>query len=395
MSDARRGTTGPTREEFDALKAQVNEQEAEINDLDARVSTLEGGSNPPNPSKDPSPDGTTVTDTNGEIVDGFGRTFKLVGTAGDYKIDMDGAVSGAGVVQLYAKDSACYQENYQGWWWYMPADEWVQTSSPTGEGPVPPDPQPGLTFSDDFDRLTLWNRDQPDDSLPWRPTRCYSPDEWDGWNCNNGRMLNPYKQPGAGALYGVDGSGNLFLAMDRADPKYGDAGGRGYVTSQINQLSFKQHGGYWECRMKAPRIKGTNTAFWLMNMQSWPPEIDIVEIVNNGRDTTRRSFHFLHGNVGKTEYSVLDAEGAYNPGFDYSDGFHRFAVEWTPSRVRHFVDDRLVVERSFAWAHPDGSAPGPASLLVNLAIGGGWPGPPQRAADFPAALAIDYIRVYA
>jgi beta-glucanase (GH16 family) len=170
----------------------------------------------------------------------------------------------------------------------------------------------------------------------------------------------------------------------------------GGIASGMLRSRYAQQFGYFESRLKVPALRGAWPAFWLIAATGRvPPEIDIVEIVNNGRDTTRRSFHFLHGNVGKTEYSVLDAEGAYNPDFDYSDGFHRFAVEWMPSRVRHFVDDRLVVERSFAWAHPDGSAPGPASLLVNLAIGGGWPGPPQRAADFPAALAIDYIRVYA
>ena len=379
MSDAQRGPGGPTRAEFDALKAQVNEQGAEINDLNARVTELEGGAPVP-PSKDPSPDGTTVTDTSGAIVDGFGRTFRLVGAAGDYKIDIDGTVSGAGVVQLYAKDATCYQENYQGWWWYMPADQWVQTESPTGEGPTPPDPQPGLTFFDEFDGLTLWNRDRPDDSLPWRPTRWYSPDEWDGWNCNNGRMLNPYKQPGAAVLYGVDGSGNLFLAMDRADPKYGDTGGRGYVTSQINQLSFKQHGGYWECRRKAPRIRGTNTAFWLMNMNSWPPEVDIIEMVQ-----------FTDGSSCMAQ-NLWSVDQTTNPYYDFGavpDAWHTYGFWWdTANGQMHYFFDGAHTHQA---AQPSGYD-APMFAICSMQQGGDWSGPVPDGEPMGRAL-FDYVRI--
>ncbi len=130
--------------------------------------------------------------------------------------------------------------------------------------------------------------------------------------------------------------------------------------------------------------------------QKWPPEIDVVEIVNNGRDDTRRSFHFLHPTDGgrQTRRARLDRDQTFAPGVDYADGFHVFAVEWTPDRVRHLVDGKPIADRAYRWAHDDGSDGGPAHVLVNLAVGGKWPGPPQRAADFPAALEIEYIRVW-
>lgn len=157
--------------------------------------------------------------------------------------------------------------------------------------------------------------------------------------------------------------------------------------------------GYYEIRMKVPRGRGLWPAFWLNpEDQKWPPEIDVVEIVNNGRDTTRNSFHnLLPGRRGAkvvTRASRLDKWGSYRPDFDYADDFHRFAVEWTPELVRHYVDDVLVAERPFEWVHEDGRDAGPAHVLVNLAVGGKWPEAPTSERDFPAILRVDWIRVW-
>jgi beta-glucanase (GH16 family) len=150
--------------------------------------------------------------------------------------------------------------------------------------------------------------------------------------------------------------------------------------------------------MKVPAARGMWPAFWLSPQdQTWPPEIDIVEIVNNGRDTTRDSFHFVHGRDAQKASVLstrLDKTHRYHPGIDYAEDFHTFAVEWTPQGVRHFVDDVLVVDRAFLWRHDDGSDAGPAHVLVNLAVGGKWPGPPLGREQFPAKLAIAHIRVW-
>ncbi len=172
----------------------------------------------------------------------------------------------------------------------------------------------------------------------------------------------------------------------------------GQIESGMLRSKWNGEYGYIEGRMKLPPGRGMWSALWLNPQdQMWPPEIDILEVVNNGRDTTKSSFHYLHSGDGKTkpaQSSLLDKFGSYHPGVDYAEGFHTFAVLWEPGRVRHYVDDKLVVDRPFDWVHKDGSDAGPAHLLVNLAIGGHWPGPPLKMEDFPARLEIDYLRVW-
>ena len=172
----------------------------------------------------------------------------------------------------------------------------------------------------------------------------------------------------------------------------------GHIESGMLRSKWSGQYGYFECRMKVPGGRGLWPAFWLNPQDAtWPPEIDVVEIVNNGRDTTRDSFHFVHPGVPDDRpatYSQLRSNHVYRPGFDYKDDFHAFAVEWTADRVRHFVDDVLVVERPFRWLHASGADAGPAHVLVNLAVGGKWPGAPDRLEDFPAKLQLKHIRVW-
>jgi beta-glucanase (GH16 family) len=173
----------------------------------------------------------------------------------------------------------------------------------------------------------------------------------------------------------------------------------GGIESGMIRSKWSGKYGYIECRVKVPRGRGFWPACWLNPQdQKWPPEIDIVELVNNGVDGTNSSFHFVH--EGKNQenpriiYSSLNNRKAYKPGFDYSGAFHTFAVEWTQDRVKHFVDDRLVIDREFQWRHSDGSDGGDAHVLANLAVGGKWPAPPKSLDDFPAAMEIDFIRVW-
>lgn len=171
----------------------------------------------------------------------------------------------------------------------------------------------------------------------------------------------------------------------------------GKVESGMLRSRWSGQYGVYEIRMKAPPGRGTWPAFWLNPQdQTWPPEIDVVEIVNNGDGGTRRSFHFLHGVGTKNaaqRVSRLDAQKTYVPGTDYAAQFHVFSVEWTPDSVRHYVDGVLVTDRDYRWVHNNGQDGGPAHVLVNLAVGGKWPGPPN-ADSLPASLEIDYIRVW-
>lgn len=189
--------------------------------------------------------------------------------------------------------------------------------------------------------------------------------------------------------------GGDLLLIARAPGGLKDGG----IESGMLRSKWTGKYGYFECRMKVPAGRGLWPAFWLNPQDAkWPPEIDVMEIVDNGRDTTKNSFHNVHPGKSETAETVstkLDKWSSYRPDFDYKDGYHVFAVEWTPDTVRHFVDGVMVAERrNFHWRHDDGSDGGPAHVLVNLAVGGSWPGPPDTDTLFPANLAIDYIRVW-
>jgi beta-glucanase (GH16 family) len=167
----------------------------------------------------------------------------------------------------------------------------------------------------------------------------------------------------------------------------------GMVESGMIRSKWETKYGYFEARMKVPKGLGMWPAFWFSADKTWPPEIDIMEVVNNGKwSTTTESFHSVHGNfLGKI--TGVDGKG-YKPGFDYADGFHTFAIEWTPTHVRHYVDNQLVVEREFQWRQNNGADGDTVPVVVNLAVGGTWPGPPKALSEFPASLDVAYIRVW-
>ena len=166
----------------------------------------------------------------------------------------------------------------------------------------------------------------------------------------------------------------------------------GMIESGMIHSKWETKYGYFEARMKVPKGRGMWPAFWFASGKSWPPEIDAVEIVNGKWSTTTKSFHNVHGAyIGRV--TGIGKDG-YTPGFDYADDFHTFAVEWTPTVVRHYVDNILVVEREFEWRQNNGAEGDLTSVVLNLAVGGTWPGPPTDLAEFPASLDVAYIQVW-
>lgn len=171
----------------------------------------------------------------------------------------------------------------------------------------------------------------------------------------------------------------------------------GSIESGMLRSKWNGKYGYYECCMKVPRGRGLWPAFWLYPADGkGPGEIDILEVVNNGNDTTRTSFHYVHTLIGKSSAitSKLNKWGRYDSPFDYADDFHTFAVEWTPGIVTHYIDGVVVVSRKFEWLLSSGKEAGPATVLLNLAVGGKWPKEPQSVTEFPAKLAVKYIRVW-
>jgi beta-glucanase (GH16 family) len=189
----------------------------------------------------------------------------------------------------------------------------------------------------------------------------------------------------------IEGDALLLVARER------DGWRNGGFESGLVRTKFAQKYGYFEARIRLPKGRGLWSTFELLPARAvWPPSITVMTAVDNRPDARLTSYHFLtpaRDGAGDDK-TKLDRWGGYPSQVDLADDFHVYAVEWTESRVIHYVDGTPVADRPFRWVTPEGEDPGPAEALIHLAVGGDWPGPPMEATDFPAALAIDYLRIY-
>jgi beta-glucanase (GH16 family) len=126
----------------------------------------------------------------------------------------------------------------------------------------------------------------------------------------------------------------------------------------------------------------------------WPHcgEIDIME--NIGREPTT-----VHGTLHGPGYSGGSGPSGASPSPDgkpFSDAFHVFAVEWEPSEIRWYLDGRQYFS-SKASDLPAGARwvfDHDFFLLLNVAVGGDWPGNPDPTTAFPQEMKVDYVRAY-
>jgi beta-glucanase (GH16 family) len=174
---------------------------------------------------------------------------------------------------------------------------------------------------------------------------------------------------------------------------------RNYTSARLlTRNKFSQTYGRFEARIKLPYGQGIWPAFWMLgeniNTAGWPTcgEIDIME--NIGREPS-----IVHGTLHGPGYSA--ASGISGPyalpnGQKFSDNFHTFAVEWEPSVMRFYVDRVLYKTRTPADlpAGTSGVFDHPFFIILNVAVGGNWPGNPDATTVFPQQMLVDYVRVY-
>jgi beta-glucanase (GH16 family) len=195
-----------------------------------------------------------------------------------------------------------------------------------------------------------------------------------------------------------DGAGNLVITARRENPAgyncwYGSCQ---YTSARLKtQGKFTQAYGRFEARMKIPRGQGLWPAFWMLgdNIGSvgWPTsgEIDIME--NIGREPNT-----VHGTIHGPGYSGGEGIGAgYTIGSAFADAFHTFTVDWAPDSITWYVDGVQYQRRTPAdlggdrWVFDH-----PFFIILNVAVGGFWPGNPDASTVFPQTLTVDYVRVY-
>lgn len=186
----------------------------------------------------------------------------------------------------------------------------------------------------------------------------------------------------------LDGNGNLVIEARQESRE-----GRQYTSARLKtegRQTFTY--GRFEGRMKLPYGQGMWPALWMLGGNSWPNdgEIDIME--NLGREPT-----ISHGTIHGPGYSGADGPGesfTLPDGAVFSDDFHTFAVEWEPEEIRWYVDGEHFSTKTPAdiggnrWVFDH-----PFFIILNLAVGGEWPGNPDETTVFPQRLIVDYVRV--
>jgi len=176
--------------------------------------------------------------------------------------------------------------------------------------------------------------------------------------------------------------------------------GAAYTSARmLTKGKFEQKYGRFEARIKLPWGQGMWPAFWMLGSDydsvGWPQcgEIDIME--NRGSEPTVIGGS-LHGPGYAAGNSLTKAFELTNDRFD--TGFHVFGIEWGEDYINYYVDDVLynqitrqdVIDANGEWVFDQ-----PFFILINLAVGGNYGGPPNDATIFPQEMLVDYVRVYA
>lgn len=258
----------------------------------------------------------------------------------------------------------------------------VATSTPTAAAPAPDVGTTAVTFADEFNAPA----GTPVDGSKWQLET--------GDNVNN-HERQYYTNSTRNAVH--DGQGNLVITARRENPSnyqcwYGTCQ---YTSARLNTAGrFTQTYGTFEARIRMSRGQGMWPAFWMLGNDignvGWPQsgEIDIMENVGFEPNT-------VHGTLHGPGYSGSGGIGAgYSIGSPFADGFHTFKVDWSPNRIVWSVDGNVYQTRTPAdlggrqWVFDK-----PFFMILNLAVGGYWPGDPDASTPFPNTLVIDYVRV--
>ncbi len=239
-----------------------------------------------------------------------------------------------------------------------------------------------LTWSDEFDG--------PDGSAP-DPAKWTYDTGGSGWG-NNEReyytssLANSQQQGGNLVITATpDGASSLGCWY----------GACLYTSARLKtQGLFAQAYGRFEARAQMPFGKGLWPAFWMLGSDistvNWPAcgEIDVLETIGTDISTNHGSLHAPGYNPTGT-YPLPD-------GGTYAQAFHTFAIEWEPGEIRFYVDDQLYETQDQSGV-PDAGTwefDTPFFIILNVAVGGNWPGDPDSTTTFPQTLKVDWVRVY-
>lgn len=241
---------------------------------------------------------------------------------------------------------------------------------------------PGLTlvWSDEFDGNALNASDWTYEIGDGCPSLC-------GWGNNESQ----YYTNSTNNLFFSDG----FMVIEAQEQGIGSSD---YTSSRIITRD-KQHFKYGriDIRAKLPEGQGIWPALWMLPQDNvyggWPNsgEIDIMEMVGHLPSLVHATVHY-DGGFG---HQFTGQAHAVTGTGSYQDEFHVFSLEWEEDEMRFYMDD----EHYFTFGAADFTGANyPFNeeffFVMNLAVGGNWPGYPDDSTLFPQRMVVDYVRVF-
>ncbi|MBT8449857.1 MAG: family 16 glycosylhydrolase, partial [Gammaproteobacteria bacterium] len=236
-----------------------------------------------------------------------------------------------------------------------------------------------LTWSDEFDGTSLntddWNIQLGDGTEFGIP----------GWG---NQELQIYTNDPANLAVGPDGDANVLKITALDD------GNGGYTSARINTYnkeSFRY--GKIVARVKLPETQGLWPAFWTLgdnlDQINWPGvgEIDVFEIRGQEPNTSTHTIHYVNA---ETQYVFNN--GDYVNSEDYSAGYNEFMVDWQPNSITWYVNGVQAFQLPIGEGMKEFNRP--MHLLLNVAVGGNYPGDPDETTVLPQTMSVDWVRVY-
>ena len=242
-----------------------------------------------------------------------------------------------------------------------------------------------LVFNDDFDGTEI------------------NMDNWSFDHPENGRYNGEIQSYTDQNAWVEDG----HLIIEAREEEFTEENGETYdYTSSKLITKGKQTWTYGkiEIRAKMPEGQGMWPALWMMPEDepfygTWPVggEIDIMEMLGHEPDRIHSNIHYgdPKGEDSKT-YILPEGES-------FADDFYVYTLEWEPGEIRWYIDDELYhTANDWHSKHPgnadDFAYPAPFDqdffLIMNISVGGGWPGNPDGTTPLPQQMVVDYVRVY-
>ena len=197
----------------------------------------------------------------------------------------------------------------------------------------------------------------------------------------------------------LDGNGFLVISARSAKGHAcADGSTNDYTSARLSTQGLQTFQyGTMAVRAKMPTGDGAWPAFWALgenhDTAGWPAsgEIDVSEVVGKQKNVTHGT---VHG--PKADGKPFSVTGSYTAPSDLSSDFHVYSATWTPTTVDFAIDDvvystvtKADVEKSGRWVYDQ-----PFYLLLNLAVGGSFPGNPSASSVWPQQMVVDWVRVY-